>query len=59
MAICAWCKKIRNDEGYWQQNKTNTKNCKVLGFTHCICHDCAKKEYPELYRDLNKRETAG
>jgi hypothetical protein len=57
MSICAWCKKIRNDEGYWQNIEANIKKYSVQGFTHCICNDCAKKEYPELYPDLNKIET--
>ena len=59
MPICAWCKKIKNDEGYWQNTESNIKNFTVQSFTHCICNDCAKKEYPELYVDLNISETVG
>jgi hypothetical protein len=29
----------------------------VHNLTHCICNDCAKKEYPELYQELNNSET--
>jgi hypothetical protein len=55
MPICAWCKKIRTDEGYWQQIEAYIKNHSDLDFTHGICHDCAKKEYPELYSSLKKK----
>lgn len=54
LPICAWCKKIRNDEGYWQQIDAYIKSHTDLDFTHGICNDCAKKEYPELYQDLEK-----
>jgi len=51
LPICAWCKKIRNDEGYWQKIEAYLKSHSDLDFTHSICHDCAKKEYPDLYSD--------
>ncbi len=51
LPICAWCKKIRNDEGYWQKIEAYMKSHLDLDFTHSICHDCAKKEYPELYKE--------
>jgi hypothetical protein len=56
MAICAWCKKLRDDEGYWQNIEANIKKYSVHNLTHGICNDCAKKEYPELYQELNKSE---
>ena len=56
MAICAWCKKFKNDEGYWQNIKASIKKYSKQSFTHCICNDCANKEYPELFPDLNKSE---
>jgi len=49
LPICAWCKKIRNDEGYWQRIESYMKSHLDLDFTHGICSDCAKKEYPDLY----------
>ena len=55
MPICAWCKKIRTDEGYWQQIEAYIKDHSDLDFTHGVCHDCAKKEYPELYSSLKKK----
>jgi hypothetical protein len=52
LPICAWCKKIRSDEGYWQNIEAYMKSHLDLDFTHAICSDCAKKEYPELCQDL-------
>ena len=59
MSICAWCKKIKNNEGSWQKIEANLKKNAIQGFTHCICNDCAKKEYPELYPDINTAKTDG
>lgn len=41
--ICAWCKKIRNDEGYWEQLEQYLTTHSEAGFTHGMCPDCAKK----------------
>jgi len=54
LPICAWCKKIRHDEGYWQNIEAYMKSHLDLDFTHSICHDCAKKEYPELYGKIKE-----
>jgi len=47
--ICASCKKIRDDNGYWNQIKLYIKNHSEAEFTHSICPKCAKKLYPEIY----------
>jgi hypothetical protein len=41
--ICAWCKRIRNDEGYWQQLEAYIHDHSEADFTHGICPDCAKE----------------
>jgi len=46
--ICANCKKIRNDEGYWQQVEIYVKDHSEAEFTHSVCPECMKKLYPEL-----------
>jgi hypothetical protein len=51
LPICDWCKKIRNDEGYWQKIEVYLKTRTDFDFTHNICHDCAQKEFPELYSE--------
>ncbi len=43
LPICAWCKKIRDDKGYWHQVEVYIKEHSNADFTHGICPDCAKK----------------
>jgi CheY-like chemotaxis protein len=49
LPICASCKKIRDDQGYWQQVEVYVRDHTEAEFSHCLCPDCAKKLYPELY----------
>ena len=51
LPICANCKNIRNDDGYWIQVESYLKSHSALDFTHCICPDCVKKLYPEFSRN--------
>jgi PAS domain S-box-containing protein len=50
LPICASCKKIRNDEGYWEQIENYIRDHSEAEFSHGICPDCAKRLYPELYK---------
>lgn len=47
LPICASCKRIRNDEGYWEQLETYIRQHSKADFSHAICPDCAHKLYPE------------
>ena len=46
--ICASCKKIRDDKGYWQQIETYIQERSEALFSHSICKDCMKKLYPDI-----------
>lgn len=48
--ICAACKKVRDDKGYWQQVETYIRDRSEAEFSHAICPDCADKLYPEFVR---------
>lgn len=48
LPICASCKKIRDDKGYWQQVEDYISAHTEAEFSHGICPDCVKKLYPEL-----------
>ena len=50
--ICAACKKIRDDQGYWQQLETYIQNRSEALFSHSICKECMKKLYPEFADDV-------
>lgn len=51
LPICASCKKIRDDQGYWQQVEVYIREHSDAEFSHGLCPDCARKLYPELYED--------
>ncbi len=50
LPICAACKKIRNDKGYWEQIEGYISSRSDAEFSHGICPDCAKNLYPEFYK---------
>lgn len=50
LPICASCKKIRDDSGYWNQLEAYIHKHSEAKLSHSICPDCAKKLYPEIYR---------
>lgn len=54
LPICAWCKKVRNDEGYWQQVEDYFACRSQIQFTHGVCADCLEDQKAES-RHLNKR----
>jgi PAS domain S-box-containing protein len=47
LPICASCKKIRDDKGYWRHLEVYLRAHTQADFSHSICPDCAKKLYPE------------
>ena len=52
LPICASCKKIRNDKGYWNQIEEYISDHSEAQFSHGICPDCIRKLYPELADDV-------
>ena len=47
LPICAWCKKIRDDQGYWKQVEVYVQEHTGADFTHGICPDCLEKQRPK------------
>ena len=50
LPICASCKKIRDDNGYWNQIESYIQTHSEAKFSHGMCPDCAKQFYPEIYK---------
>jgi len=50
--ICANCKKIRDDQGYWSDVELYISKHSDAEFSHGLCNDCMKKLYPEQYDRL-------
>lgn len=48
LPICASCKKIRDDTGYWNQIETYIRDHSEAEFTHSLCPECVHTLYPEV-----------
>ncbi len=53
LPICASCKKIRDDNGYWNQLESYIKEHSEAEFSHSICPECVKVLYPDYYEKTN------
>jgi len=51
LPICASCKKIRDDKGYWNQIESYISEHSKAEFSHGICPECAKELYPDFHID--------
>jgi len=54
LPICSSCKKIRDDDGYWNQLEGYIQNHSIATFTHSVCPECFPKLYPE-YAAMQKK----
>ena len=43
LPVCAWCQKVRDDQGYWDQIESYVAAHSDATFTHCICPDCHQR----------------
>jgi len=55
--ICANCKQIRDDNGYWNQVEKYVSEHSEATFSHGICPECVKKLYPELAMNKDRDKT--
>lgn len=46
LPICAWCKNVRDDEGYWKSVESYVQNHTDARFSHCLCPECMEKHFP-------------
>jgi hypothetical protein len=51
LPICSSCKKIRDDQGYWNQIEVYISGHSAAKFSHGLCPECAKKLYPKYFKD--------
>lgn len=51
LPICASCKKIRDDNGYWKQVDDYIREYSTADFTHGICPECAEREFPSTLNE--------
>jgi len=48
LPICSYCKKIRDDKGYWNQIDSYIRDHSEAEFSHGICQECAKEYFPDM-----------
>jgi hypothetical protein len=52
LPICSSCKKIRDDKGYWTILEKYIMEHSDARFTHGMCPDCLKRDFPSLYNKM-------
>jgi hypothetical protein len=48
LPMCAWCKKIRDDAGYWQQLEGYIQSHTHVEFSHSMCPECTEKVQADM-----------
>lgn len=56
LPICAWCKKLRDDKGYWKSVEEYISAHTGAEFTHGMCPECLNKYFPEHSAEENGKE---
>jgi hypothetical protein len=54
LPICASCKRIRDDQGYWSQIEHYLGQHTEAEFSHGICPECASRLYPDFPLDRDE-----
>lgn len=57
LPICSWCKRIRNDQGYWTELEHYIQDHSRAQFTHGICPHCAAGFHPDRAEGEGSGET--
>jgi hypothetical protein len=57
LPICAWCKRIRDDKGYWDQVEAYFHKHTGADFTHGICPQCLEKLHVKWKHKRSAAET--
>jgi len=58
LPICASCKKIRDDRGYWNQLEQYIGDHSQAAFSHGICPDCVQRLYPDVAEKVARRSSS-
>jgi two-component system, response regulator PdtaR len=53
LPICAYCKKVRDDRGYWQQVDLYLQEHSEVQFSHGLCPECCQQHYPDVFSSEN------
>jgi hypothetical protein len=58
LPICAWCKKVRDDKGYWKKVETYIEEYSDASFTHGICPECIERVKMEEEKEEDEENSA-
>ena len=50
LPICSYCKKIRDDKGYWKQIEVYIAANSQADFSHGLCPECGIEHYPDIFQ---------
>jgi hypothetical protein len=53
--ICSFCKKIRDDSGFWSQVEAYVSLHTEAQFNHGVCPDCQEEHYPDLFKNKKSK----
>lgn len=53
LPICAWCKSVRDDTGYWSRVEQYLEKHSEARFSHGVCPDCAREHFADLEESKN------
>lgn len=56
LPICAWCKKVRDDEGYWREVESYIHDRTNVDFSHGICPECAARHREKALAERSLRK---
>lgn len=56
LPICSFCKRVRDDEGYWERLEEYLAKHADAEVSHGLCPDCVKEHYPEVYLELSSED---
>ena len=54
--ICSHCKKVRNDDGFWEQVENYVRMHSEAEFSHSICPECLNRHFPQYAKSLNQND---
>lgn len=58
LPICASCKRIRDDGGYWHEVEEYFRERDHLDFSHTMCPECAQRIYPDLWENIQSKRVS-
>ncbi len=58
LPICSFCKRVRDDQGYWARLEEYLEKHADAEVSHGLCPDCVREHYPEVYEELQPEKAS-